>query len=377
MISFWETLHFTEYDFIVIGSGITGLSLAAELKENKPDCSVLVLEKGIFPSGASTKNAGFACFGSVSELLSDIHLMGEEAVYEMVQNRMNGLAILRNRLSDKKIDFQLNGGYELILNEDITNIKENINCINNLVFKLFNKGVYCLKNELIQNFGFEKKSVKALIYNSYEGQIDTGLMINSLIKYVTSLGVKIITGADVINYELVNDKVELFVKNTSEQSVLFKSPKVAFCTNAFTKQFFPDLFINPGRGQVLVTNPIKNLKIKGTFHFQEGYFYFRNFNDRVIFGGGRNIDFKMESTTAFGINPFIQNQLISYLKEIIIPNIDFTIDSQWSGIMAFGPNKLPIVNKINDNLFVGARLNGMGIAIGSNIAKELAQKMLR
>ena len=64
MLSFWEKNSLTEYDYIIIGGGIVGMSTAAEIKEKAPNASVLILEKGTFPQGASSKNAGFACFGS-------------------------------------------------------------------------------------------------------------------------------------------------------------------------------------------------------------------------------------------------------------------------------------------------------------------------
>ena len=67
MLSFWEKDFFIAYDHIVVGSGIVGLSTAIAIKEKQPNSRVLVLERGIFPTGASTKNAGFACFGSLSE----------------------------------------------------------------------------------------------------------------------------------------------------------------------------------------------------------------------------------------------------------------------------------------------------------------------
>ena len=376
MISFWESKHFTQYDFIIIGSGITGLSLAAEIKENNPLKTVLVLERGLFPSGASTKNAGFACFGSVSELISDIDLIGESAVVEMVKNRVNGLSILRNRLTDKHLDFKPFGGYELIFNEGNIDWNYNLIRLNKLLKDFFKSKVFSFEPHLVSEFGFNNALVKSLICNPFEAQIDTGLMMKSLIEYVSQLGVKIITGAEVINYSIVNNNVELEVKSVNGISNNFKALKVAFCTNAFTNQFFPNLEIIPGRGQVLVTKPIDNLKIKGTFHFDDGYYYFRNFNDRIIFGGGRNLDFENETTFELGNTDLIQNRLKTYLEEVIIPGISFEIDQKWSGIMAFGQNKQPIIEKINENVFVGARLNGMGVAISSNVAKQLAEKML-
>jgi len=66
-LSFWEKqTYLNNIDLIVIGSGIVGLSAAISYKEKHKKAKVIVLEKGVLPCGASTKNAGFACFGSVS-----------------------------------------------------------------------------------------------------------------------------------------------------------------------------------------------------------------------------------------------------------------------------------------------------------------------
>ncbi|MCS6834103.1 MAG: FAD-binding oxidoreductase, partial [Flammeovirgaceae bacterium] len=114
MLSFWESTHFTSYDYVIVGGGIVGLSTALALREKKPDATILVLERGIFPSGASTKNAGFACFGSLTELLADLRQSGEQATLSLVEKRWKGLQMLRKRLGDAAIDFRNYGGYELI-----------------------------------------------------------------------------------------------------------------------------------------------------------------------------------------------------------------------------------------------------------------------
>lgn len=110
MLSFWETQSFLEYDCIIIGSGIVGLSTACSLKEKYPDRSVLVLERGIFPTGASTKNAGFACYGSAAEIWNDVKSLGWDNALEVVELRVKGMRKLRQRLSDNNIDYQENGG---------------------------------------------------------------------------------------------------------------------------------------------------------------------------------------------------------------------------------------------------------------------------
>lgn len=376
MISYWEQQYFTEYDFIIVGSGITGLSLAAEIKERNNNAKILVLEKGLLPTGASTKNAGFACFGSVSELAYDLNIMGESALLELVNSRINGLVALRNRLGDTNIDFQNNGGYELVLNDSSVDVLKKLPIINNLLYPIFNQNIFSEDAKAVPGFGFSTEKVKSVILNSFEGQIDTGLMMHSLINYVTNLGVKIITGAQVENYSINNGQVSLKCKSSDGLNIHFVANKVAFCTNAFTKNIFPELTINPGRGQVLVTKPIENLKVKGTFSFDEGFYYFRNIHNRILFGGGRNVDFETENTTKFELNEAIQSKLIDYLQDIILPNIDFEIDRQWAGIMAFGNDKSPIVKAVDNKVFIGARLNGMGVALGNNIAKQLADMML-
>ena len=73
--SYWELKEwFTNIDFTIVGSGIVGLNCAITLKKNHPKAKILILEKGMLPQGASTKNAGFACFGSLSEIENTLSL---------------------------------------------------------------------------------------------------------------------------------------------------------------------------------------------------------------------------------------------------------------------------------------------------------------
>lgn len=366
MLSFWEKRSFVTYDYIVVGAGITGLSVACELMEQDADASVLVIERGLLPTGASTKNAGFACIGSLSENLHDISLMGENGLVKLVQDRYEGLHILRNRLGDHNIGYEACGGYEIVLQGEDNGFIDRLNDMNTLLYPLFNKNIFSLCNEKISEFGFSASHANQLIHNSQEGQIDTGKMMNSLWMYAQKLGVKIITGAEVTSLDESEQGISI-----ATQEMNFFAQKVFICTNAFTKSLFPNIELKPGRGQVLVTKPIQHLKVKGTFFFDEGYYYFKNFEDRIIFGGGRNLDFDNESTLHFGSNQKILTQLNTYLKELILPQTPFEIDYSWSGIMAFGINKLPLVEQISERQFLAVRLNGMGVALGSKIAKDL------
>ena len=118
-LSYWETkTWFSNIDFCIIGSGLTGLNCALGLKERFPKSKILILERGILPNGASTKNAGFACFGSVSEILDDLNSHTEEEVMQLIQKRLKGLNLLRKNLGDQNIGYKEYGGYELFTKED-------------------------------------------------------------------------------------------------------------------------------------------------------------------------------------------------------------------------------------------------------------------
>jgi len=58
--SIWEKESFYGHkDIIIIGSGLVGLWSAWYLKRVQPDLRILIVDRGVVPTGASTRNAGF------------------------------------------------------------------------------------------------------------------------------------------------------------------------------------------------------------------------------------------------------------------------------------------------------------------------------
>ena len=373
MISYWERESFTRYDVVVIGAGIVGLSAAYSIKKKHPRFNILVLERGLLPSGASTKNAGFTTFGGVGEMLHDLELMGENDLLNLVEMRWKGLELLRQRLGDDNIDYQQNGGYELFGAGEAFD-SELINKINNLLLPIFSQRVFSRNDSFISKFGFNSKIMEACIFNPLEGQIDSGKMMKNYLRLNMEIGNILINGAQVehIDKNASDVTLQVMIPN-SNAHINFIANQVVVCNNAFAKSFFPEFEIIPGRGQVLITKPIKGLLPKGIFHFDNGYYYFRNIDGRLLFGGGRNLDFENETTTAFGSNNLILQNLQEHLRTWILPGIPFEIDLQWSGIMAFGSDKKPIIKRVNENLIVGVRMNGMGVAIGSEVGRIISE----
>jgi len=365
-LSYWDkkTL-FSNIDYIIIGSGIVGLNSALELRRIEPDAKIVILERGSWPQGASTKNAGFACFGSVSELLKDLNEQSPEAVFQLVEKRLYGIQRLRKLLGDEYLEYQNLGGYEVFLKKDealYQSCLSNIDELNRLLFPFFNKPVF----EIVNNtFGFRKVYPK-VIFNAFEGQLDTGKMMSGLLYKAHSANITILNNCTVSAY---NDNGNSVLLETNLGD--FMTKKLVIATNGFAKHLGIK-GCTPARAQVLITKPIENLQIKGAFHIDQGYYYFRNVENRILFGGGRNLNFEEEETTDFGETSVVQNKLENYLKSIILPDISFEIDQRWSGIMGIGDNKHPIIKQLSNRVYCGIKLGGMGVAIGHVVGRDLA-----
>lgn len=364
--SYWEhDSWFSNIDFTIIGSGITGLNCALQLKTRYPEARVVVLERGLLPNGASTKNAGFACFGSLSEILDDLDHHSEEEVAELVRKRIEGLELLKENLGQDRIDLQVNGGYELFTASEKNSFDSCVSKmakVNRLLNPIFGEDVFSITED---KFGFGKVQ-ENLIFNKFEGQLDTGKMMSALLQKVQALGVKILNSVTVNGFVEGRDSVEVETEHFS-----FYTGKLLIATNGFASQLgIPE--VKPARAQVLITEPIPNLHIKGTFHMDKGFYYFRNINNRILLGGGRNLSLKAEETTELALTSLIQQRLENMLKNVILPGTPFKIERRWSGIMGMGEQKKPVIKKVSKNVFCGVRLGGMGVAIGSLVGKELA-----
>ena len=372
-LSYWEKKNFFHADVIIIGAGIVGLNAAITIKKTQPKISVLVLERGFLPSGASTKNAGFACFGSISELIEQEKLSGTDGLHQLISKRWKGLLKLRNLLGDLWISYQNYGGYELFMpkQQDLAEkCVAKLSHFNALIEDIvLQKEVYTEANSKIKTFGLNNTEV--LIENKLEAQLDPGLMMKALNAHCLALGVEFLNNCTV--GELIHEHNRAKVRTNQGD---FSCKKVLLTNNAFVNKLLPEIELVPGRGQVVVTTPIPNLKIKGTFHYDKGYYYFRNIDGRVLLGGARNLDFKAEQTTEFGETDLVQGALHNLLKEVILPKTDFEIEHKWSGIMAFGPQLTPIIAEVKPNVFAAVRCNGMGIAIGSQTGAEAGEMVV-
>ena len=378
-LSFWEKdVFFPRFDALVIGSGIVGLNAALRLRELHPRWRIAIIERGTLPLGASTRNAGFACFGSPTELLDDLQKMSEAQLFALVEKRFRGIQLLRERLGDAALGYEPSGGFEVFLPEDqaaFEAVGHRLSYFNQLLFPIFKGEAFSIDDHKVKELGIP--GFQHLISAPFEGMIHPGRMIQSLISLVKEQQISLFNG---LGIDKIQQETGGYCLETNSDFSL-QAERVLICTNGFARRLLPELSLKAARNQVILTEPIPNLQLKGCFHYQEGYVYFRNVGNRILLGGFRHLSPDEETTTDLGFSPTIQQALEAFLYRYLVRGENrearIEIAHRWSGIMGVGDTKEPILREVKPGLVAAVRLGGMGVAIGTQVGREAADLISR
>lgn len=392
--SYWEKLYFEKTDWLVIGAGLVGLQCAIEIKNEFPRKRVVVIDQGAQGSAASLKNAGFACFGSAGELLDEIQRSGKEAALDLYLKRYYGIQRLMEKFGADTIGFEPNGGYEVFTESEKDKLElilaqlSNLNRelqeglqFSHLVGKLKQGGKESNLNSPI----FDCVNVSDLgmnvcstaIFAKSEGPIQTHRLYRSVRAMAMEVGVEVCEGYRVGSFEETVGEVSVY----TDLGEVIKTQHLLVCTNGFTRDFDTSVAVVPARGQVFVTEPLPWSPLRGIYHADDGYIYFRNVGDRILIGGGRNMDMVSEETTEMSTNIKIREYLRNYLQEVVLPrrtsDKDISFDYEWSGIMGMGPQRTPIVSSESNRVYRAVRMGGMGVALSAWVAEEMVSIIKR
>lgn len=370
--SYWERKHFlARQDVIIIGSGFVGMNAAIYLKEKSPLLQVCILDAGLMPLGASTRNAGFACFGTPGELEDDLTHMDEKEVFETVDMRYKGLLRLREKWGDHAMNYKSAGGVELFgkgEHENFERLASKLDFFNTKLEPIVGRPD-CIE---IKPNSYGLNIYPNVFFNPLEGKLDPGKLVKFLLAKAGKLGIQILFNVCI---EQINETAKETILH-STNGLIFSARKCLIATNGFIKRLFPEIAVYPARNQVLITKPLNTEFLDPCFHYNRGYYYFRTVDGRILLGGARNISKAEEVTDRFGQTDIIQKELIRFLETCIIPGKSYEIDQWWSGIMGIGPSKKVIIEWVGNHQLVAVRLGGMGVAIGTHIGESAGQKIL-
>lgn len=366
LLSYWErSILLRKFDFVVLGAGLVGKQIAIKLKKKHPSARIAIVDRSPISYGASTRNAGFACFGSVSEIADDFNRSPEEVVITLLEKRYKGIQELVSSFGADNIGYRHTGSYEVFRDADAYGeTVSRKDYINRLIEKQLGiTGLFTVRDTSSMRMSYYGKG----LFNQYEGMLNSG-MLNEVLSDITHRsGVIPLYGLTVTALLPEHNGYRLQTEGGTD----ITCDQLIVANNAFAPQLMPDMDIVPARGQVIVTKPLPQIPFDGVFHCDRGYIYFRNIDNRVLIGGGRNLYLEQEKTYDFGGSNALKEYLSLYLREVVLPGTEFGIDMHWSGIMAMGAEKIPIVERVNEHLLVCVRMSGMGVALGPVLSSEI------
>lgn len=371
--SYWETNRvLSTSDLLVVGGGFTGLCSAhfASLK----DSSLRVTVVDQHPSGqsmASTRNAGFACFGSPTEILSDIEHEGTEQALARVKLRYEGIQMWLEMFKAEDFDYTPDGGLEVFHSSERSIFEKTLDKLS------------LLNSELESHIGrkeifFPSHGINdSLCYGigiAGEAGLHPGKLHSCLLKSLQNKPIALLNGIVIPPLDQWTKKKGVWHIPTASGWII--SRFVLLASNAGLSQLSENTV--PGRGQVVLTKPFDHGLPQGTYHAREGYMYFRTLGDRILLGGGRDAFREQEETLMPLGTDEVKLYLEHYLATHICPGKRISIAEHWAGVMAFTKNqRKELLRKyIDDNVYTVGRMGGMGVAIAPKAAHDAVHQLL-
>jgi glycine/D-amino acid oxidase-like deaminating enzyme len=422
-LSFWELKALGgPWDFVVVGCGVTGLHAGIELKKQQPRLKVLILENRILGAVASTRNAGFLCLGSPSEIQADQLKLGENGLIELLSTKWAGIQRTLHLLGGKAIGLRNVQGYEVMARDHSRfgraipqpeTVLSDLHRLNEIMAHASANPVPFTSRRRAKGSPLHQ-SIPAPYFGSWmpfaetnsdkpspwgpeaagripiawEGQVNPFLVRESLLRYARNLGIRIQEGLQVIPAGPQRLSLSSASTKTSENFSIstnlldINANCIIYATNALTQLLIPDLSpaIIPQRGQMWVSSPLNPadlVRLNGNFHADRGYLYYRTYDGRLLLGGGRNQDLDSEQTTDWFENELISDYLKAYGVEVLGLPEDMPWELRWSGTMGFTQSGIPKCLQLPEGEWLVAGMNGMGMALGPEMGRRVAQMALQ
>lgn len=230
------------------------------------------------------------------------------------------------------------------------------------------------------------KQAKGGIACEFAGQVWPAKFVFGLADIVTSRGVNIQTRTMVTRVRRHWMPKESYEIETSENRGSITAEHVVYATNGYTSHLLPELrkTIVPTQGQVLATAPLK-IEIPGNTWYDYGYLYMiQRPNGRLILGGCRHKHPRGETPMIDDsqLEPVVSKALREFLTTTfpeLKDNAKLKIDYEWTGIMGFTPDFLPMIGHLRGKEWIAAGYTGYGMpkcfGAGRAVAEMIAGKL--
>jgi len=366
-------------DVCIIGGGFTGLWSAIQIKQQAPEKSVVVIDKGLCGQGASGRNGGAMLTWS-TKFLSLEKLFGTDNAVKLVKQSQQAVYDIQTfcKTHDIKCELRLDGAYYTASN------KAQIDALAPVMSHLDLHGINQWQNvddSQLQNKTGSSANIQAA-FTQAAGSIQPAKLVRGLKKVAQNLGVEVYENT---NMTSLLEGQPATVTTDNGQVV---ADKVILAVNAWLPKLF-NQFNNKVvlvSSDMVITKPMPNtLKKLGLDHgapvIDSRIFvnYYRTTEDgRLMLGkGGNYFSFNNQVREKFnkesGYKSILNNSLTHFFK-----NHSFEIERTWTGPSDRSVTGFPFfgVMPSTQNIFYGAGYSGNGIVQSYLGGKILASLVL-
>ena len=359
-------------DVVIIGSGITGSSVARTLLEHNPSLKVVIVEARTLCSGATGRNGGQLAPGMVHPSFLILTLASYQAWYRRVEKLGVEESILITRFENShrsviasiveqynlRCDLRqldcVDAYYDKHAFEDGTAAVRAISMhVPELVHRIFSA------NEAYEQLRVSKDCVGAITYPA--AQLWPYKFVTQIVEQLLDLGMNLQTQTPVIKVWRFQDKSAWIVETTRGKIV---TTNVVHATNGYVQYLLPELTpIVPARGlmtaqkcpESLSDPPLDHLYLflGGRYDYliqQPAYD-----GNTLILGGAFKQDVNAIGTYDDAEVPEIPlDCLCTAISKVLQweeeEKSDERLEMSWSGIMGFSRDGLPWVGPLSENI---------------------------
>lgn len=335
-------------DIVIVGGGLSGITLLFKLLSISPKLNIYLLEDGLIGTRTSGRLSGQIFYGDpiLLSTLSNTNL-DKYLYYVQCNNKAQEEFILSNKID---CSFIKSGGIKLAKSEAEMEIYDSIS-------KHFSHCQLFDGNEITAII--PSKSFFGGLYMPMESVINPYQYINNLADYTEQLGRRILTNACVDSVVFDGKKINISVKNRG----VIVTDQIVYCTNTNTPYLVPDFKPNTvfNKNYIMMTQelPESICSVFPDFSLscELDSLFFRLCNNRFLFGqvGNsvlRSYDGEINVSACQKLNKAVYT-MFPCLSEADIENI-------WSYITYQTCDRMPLIGKVpnTDNAYILSGFNG-------------------
>ena len=384
-----------DVDIVIVGSGITGTTIAHTILDEEHPPSVLMLEARTACSGATGRNGGHTKHASYRSFLDNMRAHGDEEAACIARFEYRCMKAVHAFARDHHIECDSWEGdtVDVIYDQGQWNrAKAAVDEMRRVLGNDDPASKYTFWNA-------EEASDKLLTAGSYgalsyeSGSLSAYKFVTGMLNLALDKGLNLQTETPVLKV-VKNSATDGWTVETSRGSVQAK--KVILATNGYSAHIYPALqgIIVPLRGHMTAQRqglamPSNGLSTTYSFIYDDGYEYMiqrpqgSKFEGDIMIGGGSTV-LPEAGLCEFGTtdDTTIEPAVLDYLRSSTAryfgrhwgqDHADGRIRQAWTGIMGYSSDGFPLVGELpgERGLYIAASFQGLGMVLSFLTAKAL------